>query len=84
MSVQICAHCGQRVDKPKADRAEALHYAAVLYAISRFNTGLTTKDRAEGKRHRGLPARTWADRLEGQRAYTDGQVAAKSRSPPVH
>jgi hypothetical protein len=47
MTVSICAHCGQRVDKPKADRAEALHYAAVLYAISRFNTGLTTKDRVE-------------------------------------
>jgi hypothetical protein len=47
MTVAICAHCGQRIDKPKADRAEAKHYAAVLYAISRFNTGLTTKDRAE-------------------------------------
>jgi hypothetical protein len=47
MTVSICAHCGQRVDKSKADRTEAKHHAAVLYAISRFNTGLTTKDRAE-------------------------------------
>jgi hypothetical protein len=33
--------------KLKADRDGALHYAAILYAISRFNTGLTTKDRAQ-------------------------------------